>query len=1003
MNKRILRFTLSAIIIYLTDGTLNPAVAASQPSGENGTYFCGVIDGQLNKHHSDQYSNRHYARTSAANLNVGEPRTVRMIYFLPNDWQYRAEVVQQMKDEIRTVQNFYAEQMDAHGYGEVTFRFETDSQGEPMVHRVDGQHPFSHYDNTLGNAVINELKQGFNLNANIYFIVLGTDALRQSNGQSAGGVGGKGSKDGGWALVPNEFSWLTVAHELGHAFGLAHDFRDGAYIMSYGSEKNRLSVCAAEFLAVQPYFNPDTPIEEGPEPFIELISPRTYPAGTRSVPIQFKVSDSKGLHQVILFVFHDLGDEVKACRGLMGEKEAIVEFNYDGLIPSDGSTDLYNPVVHRMRAVVVNTDGNWDWTYFGLSELSSQHITTFQHRSPVPSVAFSQDGEFLACGTADAVTVWNVATRQLVNTLEHNHWAQSVSFSPTDLLTLASGSQDNTVQLWNVVTTENIATLEGHTANVDSVSFSRDGSTLASASWDNTIKLWDVVTQEEITTLEGHTGYVRSVSFSPTDLRILASGSWDSTVKLWNVATQEEVATLEGHTWGAKAVSFSPDGTMLAAGSGNGAIKLWDVAARKNIATRSGHRGDVNSVSFSRDGKTLASGSSDNSIKLWEVPTLAEIVTLKGHTHWVGEVSFSPDGTILASGSQDSTAMLWNVSELMEYHIRARTEIDIPDPNLRAAIATTLGQPSSAPIFWRNMETLTNIDARAASISNLTGLELAINLKALDLGNNDISDISPVAGLTKLTNLNLGGNPVSNISLLTELIKLTELYLFESNISNISPVAGLTKLTELYLWDNNISDISAVADLTKLTKLNLGNNDISDISPLADLTNLTWLNLSDNPVSDISVVAGLTNLIELHLWDNNISDISVVVGLTNLTRLGLGDNNISDISPLVANTGLGSGDTVNVSKNPLSSISIHTHIPALQGRGVTVKLDNLKPPTLEFLWSIPTGLSLIHVPLKVTTVDGEAKTLTSIADLYDALGGEDTVNFLITYDSQAQE
>ena len=530
MNKRILRFILSAIIIYLTDSTLKTAVAASQPSWDNGTHFCGVIDSQSNKQHSDQFPNRHYARTSAANLNVGEPRTVRMIYFLPNDRTYRADVVDSMKVVIREVQTFYAEQMEAHGYGELTFHFEVDAEGKPIVHRMDGQHPFSHYQNTYGGAMLDEIMQVYNLDANIYSIILDTN---DTHIQGRGGAGVRRGKNGGYAWLNSTYISSSAhggykgatAHELGHVFGLHHDFRDGAYIMSYGSEKNRLSVCAAEFLAVQPYFNPDTPIEEGPEPFIELISPRTYPAGTRSVPIQFKVSDSKGLHQVILFVFHDLGDEVKACRGLMGEKEAIVEFNYDGLIPSDGSTDLYNPVVHRMRAVVVNTDGNWDWTYFGLSELSSQHSTTFQHRSPVPSVAFSQDGKFLACGTAGAVTVWNVATRQLVNTLEHNHWAQSVSFSPTDLLTLASGSQDNTVQLWNVVTTENIATLEGHTANVDSVSFSRDGSTLASASWDNTIKLWDVVTQEEITTLEGHTGYVRSVSFSPTDLRILASGS----------------------------------------------------------------------------------------------------------------------------------------------------------------------------------------------------------------------------------------------------------------------------------------------------------------------------------------------------------------------------------------------------------------------------------------------------------------------------------------------
>ena len=50
-----------------------------------------------------------------------------------------------MKIAIRQIQTFYAEQMQAHGYGNKTFRFETDAQDEPLVHRVDGQHPDSHY------------------------------------------------------------------------------------------------------------------------------------------------------------------------------------------------------------------------------------------------------------------------------------------------------------------------------------------------------------------------------------------------------------------------------------------------------------------------------------------------------------------------------------------------------------------------------------------------------------------------------------------------------------------------------------------------------------------------------------------------------------------------------------------------------------------------------------------------------------------------------------------
>ncbi len=63
----------------------------------------------------------HPAAKPLADLDVGEPRTVRMIYFLPNDWPYRADVVDSMKTAIKQVQTFYREQMQAHGYGGKTF------------------------------------------------------------------------------------------------------------------------------------------------------------------------------------------------------------------------------------------------------------------------------------------------------------------------------------------------------------------------------------------------------------------------------------------------------------------------------------------------------------------------------------------------------------------------------------------------------------------------------------------------------------------------------------------------------------------------------------------------------------------------------------------------------------------------------------------------------------------------------------------------------------------
>ena len=179
--------------------------------------------------------------------------------------------------------------------------------------------------------------------------------------------------------------------------------------------------------------------------------------------------------------------------------------------------------------------------------------------------------------------------------------------------------------------------------------------------------------------------------------------------------------------------------------------------------------------------------------------------------------------------------------------------VNIPDPNLRAALENALNKPSSDPITASEMETLTNLRTPNANISDLTGLESATNL--------------------------------------------TELSLYRNNISNISPLAGLNNLTELRLWDNNISNVSPLAGLNKLTWLLLRNNSITDISPLTELN--------------------------------------------QLTELSLESNSISDILPLVENTGLGSEDFVRLTKNPLNALSINTHIPALQSRGVLVKFDDI--------------------------------------------------------------
>ena len=219
------------------------------------------------------------------------------------------------------------------------------------------------------------------------------------------------------------------------------------------------------------------------------------------------------------------------------------------------------------------------------------------------------------------------------------------------------------------------------------------------------------------------------------------------------------------------------------------------------------------------------------------------------------------------------------------------------------------------------MKTLNHLPASHAGIRDLTGLDFATNLTYLHLYANDITDISPLAGLTNLTYMNIAfSTNITDISPLAGLTNLKFLSLIKTNITDISPLAGLTNLMDLDLaYISYIEDISSLAGLTNLTRLRLSGADITDISPLAGLTNMTELHLDFTNVTDISPLANFTNLTRLNLANTNITDISPLAGLTNLTELLLHSNNIADISLLANFTNL---TRLNLANNNITDISL---------------------------------------------------------------------------------
>ncbi len=157
--------------------------------------------------------------------------------------------------------------------------------------------------------------------------------------------------------------------------------------------------------------------------------------------------------------------------------------------------------------------------------------------------------------------------------------------------------------------------------------------------------------------------------------------------------------------------------------------------------------------------------------------------------------------------------------------VRAEAPVDLPDPNLKAAVEDALWRSDPTPT---DMLELTSLHAAGLEIRDLTGLGYATNLQILYLRYNYISDISPLGALENLEHLVLHRNWISDLSPLGGMTKLYHLNLDDNQISDISPLAGLENLEELILFDNQVSDISPLTALTSLVSLDLRLNPLNE-------------------------------------------------------------------------------------------------------------------------------------------------------------------------------
>ena len=267
---------------------------------------------------------------------------VRIIYFLPKDRTPQPDIPAKLDAQLKDVQEYYADQMEGHGFGRKTFQLETDALGKAVVHRVNGKFEGQHYLNETHVSVNEEVAERFDLSENIYYIVVDNELVNNSCGV------GHPYNHVHVAATDNcmtgEYGFTVAAHELGHAFGLEHDFRGNSYLMSYSGISDGISQCSAEWLSVHRAFNIDQTA------FNELTTAKMLSLNLEAPPnairFRFEVTDPDGIHQIQLltptvYTKAALGfPEMLACEEVNGSTSSTVEFVTTGLVRTSESVSL---------------------------------------------------------------------------------------------------------------------------------------------------------------------------------------------------------------------------------------------------------------------------------------------------------------------------------------------------------------------------------------------------------------------------------------------------------------------------------------------------------------------------------------------------------------------------------------------------------------------------------------------------------------------------------------
>ncbi|KAI9887182.1 MAG: hypothetical protein M1823_001009 [Watsoniomyces obsoletus] len=217
------------------------------------------------------------------------------------------------------------------------------------------------------------------------------------------------------------------------------------------------------------------------------------------------------------------------------------------------------------------------------------------------------------------VQLYSLRTRKLTKTIARFDDVVRSADLRRDGRMMVAGDDTGTIQAFDISSRAILKSWKEHKQPVWATGFSpRDVTTLMSASDDRTVRMWSLASQESTATFVGHSDYVRAGAFIPgTNANTLVSGSYDGTVRIWDPRATGRAAMIFKHRAPVEDVLPMPSGTTLLASAYN-QVSVLDLVAGKPLQMLRAHQKTVTSLSLASKGTRLLAAGLDGHVKVFE-------------------------------------------------------------------------------------------------------------------------------------------------------------------------------------------------------------------------------------------------------------------------------------------------------------------------------------------------------------------------------------------------